>query len=157
MKKIIFLTISLALSLLCTGCGNNADTSSVDAETSATAMMLPLGSDVCVRAGTEPDGEVLLDESTMEGFFASDDYTDEMPYGFALVLTNEGKKQFRNATRDLAKTQSAVTLWAGDEAICSPVITTMLNTKYVILNIASVTDGESYDYVVAALSADQPV
>lgn len=152
MKKTAFLIIALTLALLCAGCGSDGDASSVDAETSATAKMLPLGSDVCVRAGSAPDGEILLDGATMEGFFASDDYTDEMPYGFALVLTNDGKKQFRNATRDLAKTQSTVTLWAGDEAICSPVITTMLNTKYVILNIASVTDSESYNHVVTALS-----
>lgn len=155
MKKTVFLAAALLSALLCAGCGSGGDPSSVDGTTSATAMMLPLDSSVCVRAGTEPDGELLLDKDTMEGFFASDDYTDEMPYGFALVLTNEGKKQFRNATRDLAKTQSAVTLWAGDEAICSPVITTMLNTKYVILNIASVTDGESYAAVVAALSPEE--
>lgn len=151
MKKTILLTAALAImALLCTGCGN---TSSVDSETSATAAMLPLADDVCVRAGTEPDGEVLLDSSTLEGFFASDDYTEENPYGFALVLTGDGKKQFRTATRELAKEQGTITLWAGDEAICSPVITTMLNTKYVILNIASVTDSDSYQHVVDTLSA----
>ena len=109
------------------------------------------GEYVTVRAGTDPDGEILLSSATMEGFFASDHYTDESPYGFALVLTGEGKKQFRVATRELAKDQSPVTLWAGDEAICSPVITTSINTKYVILNISSVKDAESYDYVVNAL------
>ena len=54
----------------------------------------------------------------------------------------------------MAKEQSPVTLWAGEEAICSPVITTMLNTKYVILHISSVTDEDSYEHVVDALSAE---
>ena len=49
--------------------------------------MLPLGEDVTVRVGTDANGEILLDGNTMEGFFASDHYTDESPYGFALVLT----------------------------------------------------------------------
>lgn len=153
MKKIRTLPLLLSLFLLClSGCGGSGDPGSVDAETSATANMLALDETVCVRTGTAPDGEILLDGSTMEGFFASDHYTDQSPYGFALVLTNEGKKNFRNATRELAKEQSAITLWAGDEAVCSPVITGMLNTNYVILNIASVTDAESYQRVVDLLS-----
>ena len=139
---------------LFSGCSSTESTSSVDGETSATAIMLQLNPDVTVRAGTEPDGEVLLDSETLEGFFASDHYTDQSPYGFALVLTNDGKKQFRNATRKLAKEQSAITLWAGDEALCSPVLTSMINTKYVILNIASVKDADSYQHVVDALRAD---
>ena len=99
MKKFVS-GAALCLLLFClAGCGSTQTVSSVDGETSATARMLPLGADVTVRAGTDPDGEVLLDTSTMEGFFASDHYTDESPYGFALVLTGEGKKQFRNATR----------------------------------------------------------
>ena len=109
---------------------------------------------MCVRAGTDPDGEVLLDSSTMEGFMAAKDYSDSMPYGFALVLNSEGKKSFRNATRELAKQQTPITLWVGDEAVCSPTITTMINTNYVILTIASVTDDESYDATVALLSGN---
>lgn len=150
MKKTAICFMLLAL-LLLAGCTAGTSDSSVDAQTSATAAMLPLSPNVTVRSGTDPDGEILLDSTTMEGFFASDHYTDESPYGFALVLTGEGKKQFRNATRELAKEQSPVTLWAGDEAICSPVITTSLNTKYVILNIASVTDADSYQHVVDVL------
>ena len=156
MKKMTVLSAVLAMFFLLAGCGNSSGSGngSVDGETSATAAMLPLAADVTVRVGTEPDGEILLDSATMEGFFASDDYTDETPYGFALVLTNEGKKSFRSTTRELAKEQSPVTLWAGKEAICSPVITTMLNTKYVILSISSVTDEDSYQHVVDALSAE---
>lgn len=156
MKKMTVLSAVLAMFFLLAGCGNSSGSGngSVDGESSATAAMLPLAADVTVRVGTEPDGEILLDSATMEGFFASDDYTDETPYGFALVLTNEGKKSFRSATRELAKEQSPVTLWAGEEAICSPVITTMLNTKYVILHISFVTDEDSYEHVVDALSAE---
>ena len=150
MKKAAICSVLLAL-LLLVGCTAGTSDSSVDTQTSATAAMLPLSPNVTVRSGTDPDGEILLDSTTMEGFFASDHYTDESPYGFALVLTGEGKKQFRNATRELAKEQSPVTLWAGDEAICSPVITASLNTKYVILNIASVTDADSYQHVVDVL------
>ena len=146
MKKIIAL-LTLALCLLA-GCSSTG----TDTETSATATVLPLAADVCVRVGTEPDGEILLDSSTLDGFFASDQYTDKQKYGFALVLNSDGKSSFRNATRKLAKEQSPVTLWAGDEAICSPVITQMLNTNYVILNISSVTDDESYQHVVDVLS-----
>lgn len=154
MKKTTPLSLLLAAALLALpGCGSNsASGSAVDSETSATAIMLSLDESVCVRAGTTPEGELLLDGTTMEGFFASDHYTEQSPYGFALVLTNEGKKNFRNATRELAKEQSAITLWANGEAVCSPVITSMLNTNYVILNIASVQDAESYDTVVALLS-----
>lgn len=154
MKKMILLGMALIALALTVGCGAQNTAGSVDGETSATAAMLPVAEDVTVRAGTDPDGEILLDATTMEGFFASDHYTDESPYGFALVLTGDGKKQFRNATRELAKDQSPVTLWAGDEAICSPVITTSLNTKFVILNIASVTDAESYQHVVDVLQAN---
>ena len=150
MKKFLLPAMLSALVLLA-GCTTVSSPSSVDAETSATAQMLPLSPHVTVRAGTDPDGEILLSSATMEGFFASDHYTDESPYGFALVLTGEGKKQFRVATRELAKDQSPVTLWAGAEAICSPVITTSIKTTYVILNISSVKDAESYDYVVNAL------
>lgn len=142
------------LSVLCIGCTNSNSNNAVDGETSATAIMLPLDDTVTVRSGTDPSGEILLDITTMEGFFASDHYSDQNPYGFALVLTSDGKKQFRNATRELAKDQSPVTLWAGEEAICSPVIGGVLNTKYVIFNIASVKDAESYQHVVDALSAD---
>ncbi len=151
MKKLIFITMGLFVLLLCPGCSNHLI--SPDASTSATAVITPLAENVCVRAGTEPDGEILLDNTTMEGFMASSDYTDEMPYGFALVLTNDGKKSFRTATRNLAKDKSPITLWAGDEAICSPVITSMLNTNYVILSIASVTDDISYQRTVDLLSA----
>ncbi len=151
MKKAILAAAAISAACLFAGCSSQTVSSSADGETSATSVMLPLGEDVTVRVGTDANGEILLDGNTMEGFFASDHYTDESPYGFALVLTGDGKKQFRNATRELAKEQSTITLWAGDEAICSPVITTMLNTKYVILNIASVTDAASYEHVVDAL------
>ena len=76
-----------------------------------------------------------------------------VPYAYALVLSDEGKKQFRNATRELAKEQSKITVWAGDQAVCSPTITSMLNTNFVILNVASVTDDESYQAVLDALCA----
>lgn len=150
MKKVTLLAAALAALSLLAGCGS----SGTDTQTGATETVLPLAEDVCVRAGTEPDGELLLDTESMEGFIASKDYSDEQPYGFALVLTNDGKDSFRNATRKLAKEQSAITLWAGDEAVCSPVITQMLNTNFVILSIASVTDDESYAYVVDLLSED---
>lgn len=150
MKRSISLAALIAALSLLAGCGSN----SADVQTGATETVLPLAEDVCVRAGTEPDGELLLDTDSMEGFIASKDYSNEQPYGFALVLTNDGKSSFRNATRKLAKEQSAITLWAGDEAVCSPVITQMLNTNFVILSIASVTDDESYEYVVELLSAD---
>ncbi len=131
----------------------SAGTPSADGVTSATAQMLPLRADVTLRTGTEPDGTVILQQADMEGFFASDHYTDESPYGFALVLTAYGKKQLRNATRELAKEQAQITLWANGEALCSPTVTTVLNTKYVILNIASVKDAESYQHVVSQLQA----
>ena len=148
MKKVTLLAAALAALSLLAGCGS----SGTDTQTGATETVLPLAEDVCVRAGTEPDGELLLDTGNMEGFVASKEYSDQQPYGFALVLTNDGKASFRNATRKLAKEQSAITLWAGDEAVCSPVITQMLNTNFVILSIASVTDDESYAYVVDLLS-----
>ena len=150
MKKVTLLVTALSALSLLAGCGS----SGTDIQTGATETVLPLAEDVCVRAGTEPDGELLLDTGNMEGFVASKEYSDQQPYGFALVLTNDGKASFRNATRKLAKEQSAITLWAGDEAVCSPVITQMLNTKFVILSIASVTDDESYEYVVDLLSED---
>lgn len=150
MKKVTLLAAALAALSLLAGCGS----SGTDTQTGATETVLPLAEDVCVRAGTEPDGELLLDTGNMEGFVASKEYSDQQPYGFALVLTNDGKASFRNATRKLAKEQSAITLWAGDEAVCSPVITQMLNTNFVILSIASVTDDESYAYVVELLSED---
>ena len=90
MKKFLLPAMLSALVLLA-GCTTVSSPSSVDAETSATAQMLPLSPHVTVRAGTDPDGEILLSSATMEGFFASDHYTDESPYGFALVLTGEGK------------------------------------------------------------------
>ena len=150
MKKVTLLAAALAALSLLAGCGS----SGTDTQTGATETVLPLAEDVCVRAGTEPDGELLLDTGNMEGFVASKEYSDQQPYGFALVLTNDGKASFRSATRKLAKEQSAITLWAGDEAVCSPVITQMLNTNFVILSIASVTDDESYEYVVDLLSED---
>ena len=150
MKKVTLLVTALSALSLLAGCGS----SGTDIQTGATETVLPLAEDVCVRAGTEPDGELLLDTGNMEGFVASKEYSDQQPYGFALVLTNDGKASFRNATRKLAKEQSAITLWAGDEAVCSPVITQMLNTNFVILSIASVTDDESYEYVVDLLSED---
>ena len=151
MKKQMIIMLSMLTLLLCAGCGNHS--TSVDSTTSATAVVTPLAENVCVRAGTEPDGEILLDGTNMEGFMASSNYTEEMPYGFAIVLTNDGKKAFRTATRNLAKTKSPITLWAGDEAVCSPVITGMLNTNYVILSIASVKDDTSYQRTVDLLSA----
>ena len=150
MKKVTLLAAALAALSLLAGCGS----SGTDTQTGATETVLPLAEDVCVRAGTEPDGELLLDTGNMEGFVASKEYSDQQPYGFALVLTNDGKASFRNATRKLAKEQSTITLWAGDDAVCSPVITQMLNTNFVILSIASVTDDESYEYVVDLLSED---
>ncbi len=153
MKRTLLCAILLSLALLCSACGAPASTPSADGVTSATAQMLPLRADVTLRTGTEPDGTVILQQADMEGFFASDHYTDESPYGFALVLTADGKKQLRNATRELAKEQAQITLWANGEALCSPTVTTVLNTKYVILNIASVKDAESYQHVVSQLQA----
>ena len=154
LTALAFLLAALALLAGCSGGSHDDNSGSTDATTSATAQLLPLAENVCVRAGTAPDGEVLLDSSTIEGFMAAKDYSDSMPYGFALVLNSEGKKSFRNATRELAKQQTPITLWAGDEAVCSPTITTMINTNYVILTIASVTDDESYDATVALLSSN---
>ena len=156
MKKIaITAAVLTSLSLLLTGCGSNGTSQpSTDADSGATAAMLPLDTDVTLRVGTGADGAIILDSSMMEGFFASDHYTDENPYGFALVLTADGKKQLRSSTRELAKEQSKITLWADGNAISSPTVTSMLNTKFVILNIASVTDDASYRAVVEALQAD---
>lgn len=154
LTALAFLLAALALLAGCSGGSHDDNSGSTDATTSATEQLLPLAENVCVRAGTDPDGEVLLDSSTMEGFMAAKDYSDSMPYGFALVLNSEGKKSFRNATRELAKQQTPITLWVGDEAVCSPTITTMINTNYVILTIASVTDDESYDATVALLSGN---
>ena len=150
-KTITSMAAALSLAALLSGCGSG----DVDATTSATAELLPLAEDVNVRAGTDPDGEVLLDGTTIQGIMASDHYDTgtSSPYAYALVLSGEGKKQFRNATRELAKDQSQITVWAGDQAICSPTITSMLNTNFVILNVASVTDDESYQAVLDALCA----
>ena len=153
MKKTITLFSAAALLSFCVGCGAPTEPASSDPDgaSSATAQVYSLSESVSVRSGLEPDGEVLLDTSNMEGFMASPHFTQENPYGFALVLTKDGQKDFRVATRDLAKEQSPITLWIGDEAICSPVITMMLNTKYVILNIASVKTDEDYQHTVDLL------
>ena len=144
-KIIAYMATAFSLTALLSGCGN----SNVDTTTSATAE------DVSVRVGTDPEGEALLDGTTIQGIMASDHYDTgtSSPYAYALVLSDEGKKQFRNATRELAKEQSKITVWAGDQAVCSPTITSMLNTNFVILNVASVTDDESYQAVLDALCA----
>ena len=150
-KIIAYMATAFSLTALLSGCGN----SNVDTTTSATAELLPLAEDVSVRVGTDPEGEALLDGTTIQGIMASDHYDTgtSSPYAYALVLSDEGKKQFRNATRELAKEQSKITVWAGDQAVCSPTITSMLNTNFVILNVASVTDDESYQAVLDALCA----
>lgn len=100
-KIIAYMATAFSLTALLSGCGN----SNVDTTTSATAELLPLAEDVSVRVGTDPEGEALLDGTTIQGIMASDHYDTgtSSPYAYALVLSDEGKKQFRNATRELAQ------------------------------------------------------
>ena len=99
-KIIAYMATAFSLTALLSGCGN----SNVDTTTSATAELLPLAEDVSVRVGTDPEGEALLDGTTIQGIMASDHYDTgtSSPYAYALVLSDEGKKQFRNATRELS-------------------------------------------------------
>ena len=59
-KIIAYMATAFSLTALLSGCGN----SNVDTTTSATAE-LPLAEDVSVRVGTDPEGEALLDGTTI--------------------------------------------------------------------------------------------
>ena len=105
MKKAILAGAAILAACLFAGCSSQTVSNSADGETSATSVMLPLGEDVTVRVGTDANGEILLDGNTMEGFFASDHYTDESPYGFALVLTGDGDA---NSTPAMTRAMAAM-------------------------------------------------
>ena len=119
------------------GCTNQINDTSQ--KISKDAELYPVANNICLKMGTNFDGDTVLESSDFIGFSYKYDETSQ-EYLFTFKLTDEGKKKMTEATTKLAETSGDLSLWIGNELIVSPKVMEPIAGDEFAINIVDLSE-----------------